>query len=130
MALDRGAGQIVTGSFPNVKSVCNYLVSQNQSVVLGCAAWKDRVNLEDMLFAGAVISQVKEHFSINCDSSQIAETVYQDARHDLFGFMQAKNASHYHRLMGYGLEKDIRYCLTPDVADVLPFYENGKLIVL
>jgi len=130
MALDRGAGQIVTGSFPNLQSVCRYLVAQNQPVVLGCAAWKDRVNIEDMLFAGAVINQVKEHFSINCDSSQIAETVYLEAKADLFGFMKAKNASHYQRLMGYGLEKDIRYCLTPNVADVLPLYENGKLIVL
>jgi 2-phosphosulfolactate phosphatase len=130
MALDRGAGQIITGSFPNLSSVCDYLVSQNQPVVLGCAAWKDRINLEDMLFAGAIISRVREHFSINCDASQTAGTVYQDAHRDLFGFMQAKNASHYHRLMGYGLEKDIRYCLTPDVANVLPLYENGKLIVL
>jgi len=130
MALDRGAGQIITGSFPNLGSVCDYLITQNQPVVLGCAAWKDRINLEDMLFAGAIISRVKEHFSINCDASQTAETVYQDAHQDLFGFMQAKNASHYHRLMGYGLEKDIRYCLTPDVANVLPLYENGKLIVL
>jgi 2-phosphosulfolactate phosphatase len=130
MALDRGAGQIITGSFPNLSSVCRYLIDQNQPVVLGCAAWKDRVNIEDMLFAGAVISQIKDNFFINCDSSQIAETVYQDAQSDLFAFMQAKNASHYQRLMGYGLEKDIRYCLTPDVANVLPMYENGKLIVL
>jgi 2-phosphosulfolactate phosphatase len=130
MALDRGAGQIVTGSFPNLNAVCQYLIAQNQPVVLGCAAWKDRVNLEDMLFAGAVINRVRQHFSINCDSSQIAETVYLQARSDLFEFMQAKGASHYHRLMGYGLEMDIRYCLTPDVADVLPLYENGKLIVL
>lgn len=130
MALDRGAGQIITGSFPNLNSVCEYLKAQNQPVVLGCAAWKDRVNLEDMLFAGAVIHRVRDHFSINCDSSQIAGTVYQDARNDLFGFMQAKNASHYHRLMSYGLEKDIRYCLTTDVAPVLPLYENGKLVVL
>ncbi|MBS1662506.1 MAG: 2-phosphosulfolactate phosphatase [Bacteroidetes bacterium] len=130
MALDRGAGQIVTGSFPNLSSVCNYLIAQNQPVVLGCAAWKDRVNVEDLLFAGAVIHQVKKHFTINCDSSQIAETLYMDAKKDLYEFMKAKNASHYHRLMGFGVEKDIRYCLTPDVADVLPFYENGKLIVL
>src|SRR5260221_14573237 len=40
MALDRGAGQIITGSFPNLGSVCDYLISQNQPVVLGCAAWK------------------------------------------------------------------------------------------
>jgi 2-phosphosulfolactate phosphatase len=129
MALDRGAGQIVTGSFPNLSAVCDYLLSQNLPVVLGCAAWKDRINIEDLLFAGAVINKVKENFDINCDSSQIAETLYVIAKNDLFEFMKAKNASHYHRLSGYGLEKDIRYCLTPDVANVLPFYENGKLIV-
>src|ERR1700743_679307 len=101
MALDRGAGQIITGSFPNLGAVCNYLSSQNQPVVLGCAAWKDRINIEDLLFAGAVINQVKDYFSINCDSSQIAETVYLDSQSDLFGFMQVKNASHYQRLMGF-----------------------------
>ncbi|MBN9379142.1 MAG: 2-phosphosulfolactate phosphatase [Chitinophagaceae bacterium] len=130
MALDRGAGQIITGSFPNLSAVCDYLTTQGQPVVLACAAWKDRVNIEDMLFAGAVINKVKKHFYINCDSSQIAETLYQDAKKDLYEFMKAKNASHYQRLSGFGLEKDIRYCLTPDVAPVLPLYENGKLITL
>jgi 2-phosphosulfolactate phosphatase len=130
MALDRGAGQIITGSFANLRSVCNYLTDQNQPVVLACAAWKDKVNIEDLLFAGAVIHQVKQHFSINCDSSHIAETLYLDARADMFEFMKTNEASHYQRLMGHDLEKDIRYCLTPDLAPVLPLYENGKLIVL
>ena len=132
MALDRGAGQIITGSFPNLSSVCDYLLAQNLPVVLACAAWKDKVNIEDLLFAGAVINHVKDHFTIHCDSSQIAESVYLEAneKNDMFEFMRQKDASHYHRLMGHGLEKDIRYCLTPDLAPVLPLYENGKLIVL
>lgn len=130
MALDRGAGQIITGSFPNLGAVCDYLLAQNMPVLLACAAWKDKVNIEDMLLAGAVIHKVKQNFDINCDSSQIAETVYMEAKKDLYEFMKAKNASHYQRLSGYGLEKDIRYCLTPDVAPVLPLYENGKLITL
>jgi 2-phosphosulfolactate phosphatase len=129
MALDKGAGSIITGSFPNLSAVCDYLVSQNQPVILGCAAWKDKVNLEDMLFAGAVINRIRNNFFINCDSSQVAATMYEDAKNDLFGFIRQKNASHYHRLNDYGLEKDIRYCLTPDIANVLPFYEEGKLIV-
>lgn len=129
MALDKGAGHIVTGSFPNLGAVCDYLVEQKQHVILGCAAWKDRVNIEDMLFAGAIISRVGEHFSINCDSSQVATTMYEDAKLDLYEFMKARNASHYHRLSNYGLEKDMRYCLTADGANVLPFYEDGKLVV-
>jgi 2-phosphosulfolactate phosphatase len=129
MALDKGAGHIVTGSFPNLSAVCDYLSAQNQPVILGCAAWKDRINIEDMLFAGAVINRVGEQFSINCDSSQVAATMYENAKADLYEFMKAKNASHYHRLSNYGLEKDIRYCLTADLANVLPFYEDGKLVV-
>jgi 2-phosphosulfolactate phosphatase len=129
MALERGAGQIVTGSFPNLTAVCEFLLSRHQNVVLGCAAWKDRVNIEDMLFAGAVINRVKDHFAINCDSSKIAETIYDVAKPDLFEYMKQKEASHYLRLMGYDLEKDIRYCLTNDVANVLPFYQEGKLVI-
>ena len=98
MALDKGAKEVITGTFPNISAVCDYLVAMNMPVILGCAAWKDRINIEDTLFAGAVISRIKDHFHINCDSSQLAETMYQDAKEDLFEFMKNKNASHYNRL--------------------------------
>ncbi len=129
MALNNGAPVIVTGSFPNLSAVCDFLVEQGRPVLLGCAAWKDRVNLEDTLFAGAVISRVRPHFHINCDASQMAEALYQEARPDVFAYMKARNASHYHRLSGYGLEKDIRYCLTADSANVLPIFREDRLVV-
>jgi 2-phosphosulfolactate phosphatase len=128
MALEKGAKGIITGSFPNLSAVCDYLVAKKMPVILGCAAWKDKVNIEDTLFAGAVISRIKGYFDINCDSSQMAETMYNDAKGDLYEFMKSKNASHYHRLTKYGLEKDIRYCLAADSANVLCMYEGGKLI--
>lgn len=128
MALNKGAKSVITGSFTNLTAVCDYLVKQNQPVILGCAAWKDKVNMEDTLFAGAVISRIREHFSINCDSSNMAESLYHLAKEDLFGFMQEKQASHYQRLMGFGLEKDIRYCLSEDKANILCLYKEGQLI--
>ena len=129
MALEKGAQQIITGSFPNLSAVCDHLQASQKNVILGCAAWKDRVNIEDMLFAGAVISKIGQQFSINCDSSHLAETMYERAKKDLFAFMKKNEASHYHRLMNFGLEKDIRYCLTSDGANVLPVYDEGKLTV-
>ena len=129
MALDKGAKEIVTGSFNNFSSVCEYLLTENKNVILGCAAWKDKINLEDTLFTGAVISKISGHFSVRCDSSLIAASIYKNAGKNLFNFMKKNNASHYHRLMGFGLEKDIRYCLKADVADVLPVYREGKLVV-
>ena len=129
IALDKGAKEIITGSFPNLSSVCEHLVAAKKNVMLGCAAWKDRVNIEDVLFAGSVIARIGEHFKINCDSSHISETIYNDAKDDLFEFMKRNQASHFHRLVNFGLEKDIRYCLTDDSANVLPVYEEGKLVL-
>jgi 2-phosphosulfolactate phosphatase len=122
----KDAIQIITGSFPNISAVCDYLAARGQNVILGCAAWKDRINMEDTLFAGAVVSRIQQHFNVNCDSALAAATLYQAARHDLFGYMQ--QASHFQRLSRYGLEKDIRYCLTPDSANVLPLLKNGELV--
>lgn len=128
MALAEGARGIITGSFCNLSSVCDYLIKQNKNVILACAAWKDRVNIEDTLFAGAVISRIKDHFQQNCDASQIAETLYYQAKNDLFGFMRDNNASHFDRLMGFGLEEDIRFCLTIDNANIPVVYDAGRLI--
>lgn len=128
MALAKGATEIVTGAFLNLSAVSEHLVSMKKNVILGCAAWKDKPNMEDTLFAGAVVSRIKEHFSINCDASHMAENLYQLSKDDLYGFMKANDASHYHRLSNFGLERDLRQCFTIDTANVLPEYANGKLV--
>ncbi|HEU4469509.1 MAG TPA: 2-phosphosulfolactate phosphatase [Flavisolibacter sp.] len=129
MALSKGATEIITGSFLNFSAVCKHLIDMKKNVVLACAAWKDKVNIEDSLFAGAVVSAIEEHFEINCDASRVAQTLNKAAGNDAYGFMKANGASHYHRLTNFGLDKDIRHCLTPDLANVLPEYINGKLVV-
>ncbi len=126
MALDNKASTIITGSFPNLSAVCTFLINENKNVVLGCAGWKDRFNLEDTLFAGAVIAKIKESFTIHCDSSLTAELLYNQHKDNLIDF--ASTLTHYHRLVErFGLIEDIKFCLTPDGANVLPLYENGKL---
>ena len=127
MALASGAAQVVTGSFPNLSAVCNFITAQNRNVILGCSGWKDRFNLEDTLFAGAMVKRVKEHFTIHCDSSLMAEEMYTLHQPNLFDFIQ--KTTHWHRLANYGLEKDLAYCVSIDVANVLPIYNEGNLVV-
>jgi 2-phosphosulfolactate phosphatase len=58
----------------------------------------------------------------------MATTLYQKYAGGLLGF--APQLTHYHRLVKrFGLIKDIEFCLTPDVANVLPVYQDGKLNV-
>lgn len=127
MALDNGADTIITGSFPNLSAVCDFLQRQNKNVVLGCAGWKDRFNLEDTLFAGAVIERVQDQFTMHCDSSLTALSMYTAMKNDLLA--HAPKLTHYHRLVErFGLIDDIRFCLTNDLAPVLPLYKDGKLL--
>lgn len=128
MALAANAKEIIAGSFCNISSVCDYLIKQNSNIVLACAAWKNKINMEDTLFAGAVINRIKDNFTIDCDASQIAETLYLQSNGDFFNFLKNQNASHYHRLMQFGFEDDIRFCLTEDNANQLVLYHHGRLI--
>lgn len=128
MALSQGCESVVTGSFPNLSAVCQYLIAQNKNVVLGCSGWKDRFNLEDTLFAGAVISQIKQQFTIHCDSSLMAEQMYGFHKNNMNQLIQ--QTTHWHRLAAYGLHKDLEYCVSTDVANVLPQYRDGSLVVM
>lgn len=127
MAFSKGCDQVVTGSFPNLGAVCEYLVAEQKNVVLGCSGWKDLFNLEDTLFAGAVIDKVKEYFMIYDDASLMAQQIYKLHESNLYHFIQ--NTTHWHRLAAYGLHNDLKYCITPNIADVLPIFRNGELVV-
>lgn len=127
MALDNNADTIIAGSFPNLSAVCDFLLNEKKNVVLGCAGWKDRFNLEDTLFAGAVINRMAKHFMVHCDSSLMAEAMYAANKNKIIEFVP--KLTHYHRLVErFGLIEDIKFCLTEDVANVLPVYSDGKLV--
>lgn len=121
-----GAREIVTGAFLNLSAICEYLVAQKRPVLLGCAAWKDRFNLEDTLFAGAVVERVAAHFNVNCDSARAARTLAQQAQGAYLDYL--KDSSHYHRLSGFGLQKDLEYCTTPDLHPVVPILKGKELV--
>lgn len=122
------ADEIITGSFLNLGAVCDYLKTQNRDVLLACASWKDRYNLEDSLFAGAVYDAIGKHFEMNCDSTRAAHQLYKAAKNDLYGFIQ--DSSHFLRLSKFGLQYDMEYCCKINEHNVLVKYEDEKLIVV
>lgn len=121
------ADNIVTGSFLNLDALCDFLIAQRKPVLLGCAAWKDRFNLEDTLFAGAVVDKIGDHFSINCDSARAARTLHKASGGDYIGYL--RDSSHYKRLSAYGLQEDMEYCATPNLHPVVPILKGKELVV-
>ncbi|MBL7719476.1 MAG: 2-phosphosulfolactate phosphatase [Flavipsychrobacter sp.] len=124
----KDAAVIITGSFLNLGAVCDFLIAQNKNVLLGCAAWKDRFNMEDTLFAGAVVNRIRDHFALNCDSARAANSLYeQSAKGSFIDFL--RDSSHYRRLSGFGLVGDMEYCTTPDLHPVVPILQGRELVI-
>ena len=56
----RDAYKVVIGSFLNITSLCKWLQSENRNILLLCSGWKNKFNLEDALFAGAMTEAMTE----------------------------------------------------------------------
>ena len=130
IAAAKEAKQIVVGSFLNLDALCNWLATQDGNIVLLCSGWKNSVNMEDSLFAGAVVHQMKGDFDFTNlrDTAIIAERLYILGKDDLNEFLE--ESSHRNRLKKLNIDKDIEYCLTPNQAHVVPGIFNGVMIDL
>ncbi len=124
--MSRGARHIVIGSFLNLTALCTWLKQQNNDILLVCSGWKNNFNLEDTLFAGAVVHQLKvEGYKLD-DPGIAADDLYVLAKNDLSGYL--KKTSHSERLKALGIEKDIEFCLNVDVTTAIPILEGDSLV--
>lgn len=121
------ADSIVIGSFLNLGALAEWIVPQGKDVVILCAGWRDRFNMEDSLFAGALTNLllISGKFYSDCDSANASSLVYRSARRNPLRFLSS--CSHRKRLAHLHLEKDVEYCLQTDITTVVPVLNNGKL---
>jgi 2-phosphosulfolactate phosphatase len=125
IAKSEGAAQIVIGSFLNIEAVANYLRKFDHNILIVCAGWKGKFNLEDTVFAGALIDLLQDVTVKGCDSPIAAHALYHVAKNDLVGYLQ--QASHTKRLAKLNIVKDIAFCLTPNQYPIVPALVEGEL---
>jgi 2-phosphosulfolactate phosphatase len=118
----------VIGSFLNIKALGNWLIEQDRNVLLLCAGWKNRFNIEDTVCAGAISDMLMKsnQFMTICDSTFAAIDLWSLARNDLSGYIE--KAAQRTRLRDKNLDDCIEFCLTPDFTDKIPAMRNGVLV--
>lgn len=120
------AVKVLVGAFLNIDAIIQYLKSQPYDVLMLCAGWKGRPNLEDTLFAGAVVDALQNEYFVAEDSAIMAMRVYQQGKDDMLGYLA--NSSHIRRLQRLGINKDISFCLQRDLYDVVPVLRGTELV--
>lgn len=122
------ASEVAIGAFINLNALCDYLIKKNKNVIIICAGWKMRFNLEDTVCAGAIADVLLKSgsFVSKCDSVAAATELWNVAKNNLISF--ADKCAHRHRLKKLGLDDVIEYSFTLDAVDVIPVLKNNTLI--
>ncbi len=131
LALDKskGASEILIGAFPNLQATASYIQSRNLDVLIHCAGWKGRFNLEDSLYAGALVKALSESHTNKEDGALAMESLFSLEGGNLADYLA--QASHAKRLQNHGIDADIAFCLTFNRYDqVVGLTQKGELRIV
>jgi 2-phosphosulfolactate phosphatase len=128
ITLSKSAFMTVIGSFLNIGALNRWLIKQEKDVLIFCAGWKNRFNIEDTVCAGAIAEELMATglYSTICDSTNAAIDLWSLARPDLKGYIE--KAAQRTRLKDKNLDDCIDFCLTSDFTDKIPVMNNGILV--
>jgi 2-phosphosulfolactate phosphatase len=124
------AGHIIIGSFLNISALTGWISQQEKNVVLFCAGWKNRFNLEDTICAGAIAEKLlaSSLYSTICDSTRAALDLWALAKNNIPGYIE--KAAQRSRLRDKKLDDCIEFCLTADYTRKVPIVKEGILVSL
>jgi 2-phosphosulfolactate phosphatase len=119
---------IIIGSFLNISALTGWIIKQERNVVLFCAGWKNRFNLEDTICAGAIAERLisASFYSTMCDSTYAALDLWSLAKKDIQGYIE--KAAQRSRLRDKKLDDCIPFCLTTDYTSKIPVMKDGILV--
>ena len=117
---------VVIGAFLNKQALADFLMEKNMDTLILCAGWKGKFNLEDTLFAGAMVEALQGRYHPSCDAPIAARTLYLEAKKDLSAYLS--DSSHVQRLKRLNIEKDITYCLQENRLDCVPVLKDGEIV--
>lgn len=123
--------KLVIGSFSNITAVANYCLQQQKDVLVLCAGWQDKFNLEDTLFAGALAKILieKGNYNGHFDATTVALSMWNEAQKDILDYIE--QGEHWNRMKLHGLTEVATFCLEHDTTSVLPLYNKAtKKIML
>jgi 2-phosphosulfolactate phosphatase len=128
--LASSGSQVLIGAYLNISALAGYIISSGQDLLVLCAGWKNRFNLEDTLFAGALARMVldDDRFYTICDATLGAIDLYEAAQGDMMGYME--KVAQRHRLKKNNLDDVIGYCHESDLTDLIPVLSGGHLVRL
>lgn len=128
--LASSGSQVLIGAYLNIAALADHIRKERKDLLVLCAGWKNKYNLEDTLFAGALAELVLEDeaFDTICDATLGAIDLYIKAKEDMMGYIE--KVAQRHRLKRNNLDDVIAYCHETDLTELIPVLQGDYLVAL
>ncbi len=122
------AEQVAVGAFTNLTAMAEWLHKQEKNVVILCAGWKQKFNLEDSFYAGALVEKLNafDNMEIICDSANVALDMWRIGKNNPLEYIE--KALHRHRLKKLGLDDVLPYSFEIDTTPVVPVLQGDEIV--
>jgi 2-phosphosulfolactate phosphatase len=119
--------KVVIGAYLNLNALAEYLIFEKKDIVILCAGWKNKFNLEDSLFAGALSELILKNngYATICDSVHASIDLWNIAKYNLIEYID--KAAQRYRLKKNNLDDVIGYCHTSDLTNLIPVLKDYYL---
>lgn len=120
----KDCGQLFIGAFSNIDTLAEKCLQRGERLVVLCAGWNNKVNIEDTLFGGAFAEKMmkRTNVTVDSDAARMALGLWQSAKKNPIDFV--KPSDHYKRLADNGVESDAAFCFVENTVSVVPFYDK------
>ena len=124
----RKSYRVLIGGYLNLDALVQYITGQQRDLLVLCAGWKNKFNLEDTLFAGALAEKVlqDENYETACDSVHASVDLWKLASPDIMTYIE--KAAQRHRLKKNGLDDVLEYCHTMNLTKIIPVLKENCLV--
>ncbi len=126
----RHSHKVLIGAYLNHQALTDYIIKEKHDLLILCAGWKQKFNLEDTLFAGALAEAVlkSNNFYTMCDSTYASIDLWSLANQNMMEYLE--KVAQRHRLKKNGLDDVLEYCHTFNMTDKIPVLEDFYLVEL
>lgn len=122
--------RLLVGAFSNIDTIADFCLEEQKDVIVLCAGWNNRFNIEDTLFGGALANiLISKGYTPASDATVVALQMWDEAKPDIRKYID--QTEHIKRLEANNLQDSVEYCLTMNTVNLLPVYskETGKITV-
>lgn len=115
---------LLVGAFSNLNAIADFCIVRGKDVMILCAGWENKFNIEDTLFGGALADVLiaRGGYQSASDATQVALSMWAEAKDNARSYVE--RTEHIKRLEANGLADSVDYCLAIDTVPLVPRFDR------